>query len=142
MSGRTEPESLPAMLEIALEKVCFIIAKAREFDVKVEASEPSRGSNPTDDEDADVLEDYSDDMNETELKDAIDSLNEEEALNLVALVWLGRGDFTAEEFGDAVKQARIDRSAPTSDYLMGTPLLPDYLEEGLNLLDLSCEGVT
>jgi len=130
------------MLGIALEKVCFIIAKAREFDVKVEASEPSWSSNPTDDEDAAVLEDYGDDMNETELKDAIDSLNDEEALNLVALVWLGRGDFTAEEFSDAVTQARIDRSAPTSDYLMGTPLLPDYLEEGLSLLGLSCEGIT
>lgn len=129
------------MLGIALEKVCFIVAKAREFDVKVEASEPSRGSNAIDDEDADILEDYSDDMTETELKDAIESLNDEESLNLVALVWLGRGDFTADEFGDAVKQARIDRSAPTSDYLMGTPLLPDYLEEGLNLLGFSCEGV-
>ncbi len=76
------------MLEIALEKVCFIITKAREFDVKVEPSEPNWNSNPTDAEDATVIEDYGDDMTQTELKDAIESLNDEESLDLVALMWL------------------------------------------------------
>jgi hypothetical protein len=130
------------MLEIALEKACFIIAKAREFDVKVEASEPEWGTNPADDEGATVLEEHGGDLTPTELKDAIETLNEAESLNLVALMWLGRGDFTADEWDDALKQARTDRSAPTADYLMGTPLLPDFLEEGLSLLGLSCEGVT
>jgi len=50
-----------ATLTISPEKVCFIIMKAREFDAKDEVSEPDPGSNPSDDKDAAVLEDHSDD---------------------------------------------------------------------------------
>jgi len=88
-----------------------------------------------------VIEDYGDYMTQTELKDAIESLTDEESLELVALMWLGRGAFTAEEWGDAVQQAHVARSAPTADYLIGPPLLFGYLEEGLNLLGPSCEDV-
>lgn len=88
-----------------------------------------------------MIEDYGDYMTQTELKDAIESLTDEESLDLVALMWLGRSAFTAEEWGDAVKQAHVDCSAPTADYLIGPVLLSDYLEEGLNLLGPSCEDV-
>ena len=71
----------------------------------------------------------------------IDSLNEEEAAELVAMAWIGRGDYDVREFAQAKNDAR-DRAASsgtsTSHYLLGLPLLADYLDEGLNALGWSC----
>ena len=44
-------------LAISAEKVAFLIEKAREYDVKETNSDPDSGSNPTDDNAVDVLED-------------------------------------------------------------------------------------
>ncbi len=127
------------MLEISPEKVCFVIVKSREFDVKVEVSDPDSGSNASDDGMVDVLEDTPDDSTEEELIEFISGLNEAEQVNLVALTWLGRGDFTAGDFKSAVAEAQYARTDHTASYLLGIPLLSDYLEEGLNQLDLSCD---
>ena len=51
----------PPELNVNLEKVCFIIVKAREFDAKVDPVEPEPGSNPSDDQEREILEDYADD---------------------------------------------------------------------------------
>jgi len=81
-----------ATLTISPEKVCFIILKAREFDAKDAVTEPDPASNPSDDRDAAVLEDHSDDPVVEELTSLIDSLSEDEQIDLVALTWLGRDD--------------------------------------------------
>jgi hypothetical protein len=78
------------MLQISPDIVCFIILKAHAFDAKVDVIEPDPGSNPSDDELREVIEDDEDDADYTELKAAIDSLNEDEQIDLVALTWLGR----------------------------------------------------
>lgn len=127
------------MLGIAVEKVCFSILKARAFDAKVEIVEPEPGSNPSDDDMREVLEDYADDPTFLELKDFIESLNEEEQVNLVALVWLGRGTFSEDEWEAALAEAQAAHNDHTADYLLGMPLLGDYLEEGLSQLGYSCE---
>jgi hypothetical protein len=126
-------------LNIALEKVCFIIMKAREFDAKVPVDDPDSGSNPVDDSALDVLEDLADDPTQQELADAIDGLNVDEQVELVALLWLGRGDFGASEWEEAVSAARERHSDHTAAYMLATPQLGDLLEEGLTLLDYSCE---
>ncbi|MGF1609099.1 MAG: DUF3775 domain-containing protein [Kiloniellales bacterium] len=127
------------MLEISPEKVCFIIVKARAFDAKVEIEEPDPGSNPSDEEMREVLQDYADDATYLELKEAIDDLNEEEQINLVALLWLGRGDYVKDDWREALKAARDAHNRHTADYLTGTPMLGDLLEEGLAELGISCE---
>jgi hypothetical protein len=127
-----------AMIEISPEKVCFIIIKAREFDAKVEIEEPDPGSNPSDEEMRAVLQDYADDATYQELKEAIDGMNEEEQINLVALLWLGRGDYTKDDWSDALKEARDAHNKHTAEYLTGTPMLGDLLEEGLAELGISC----
>ncbi len=71
-------------LVISLEKVCFIIIKAKEYDAKDEITEPDPGSNPSDDKDAAVLEDHEDDPVVEELTSLIDSLSEDEQIDLVA----------------------------------------------------------
>lgn len=128
-------------LTIPLEKVCFLIIKAREFDAKMEPEIPDPGDNPTDDADREVLFDYPDDPTVEEIRGCIESLNEDEAAELLALVWLGSGDYDAEEWDEALATAREDGDSRRADALLAVPLLADYLEEGLDALDYSCTDI-
>jgi hypothetical protein len=125
-------------LNLPLDKVSFIILKAREYDVKESDSDPDEGSNAIDDGQTDILTDKQDDPVREELLGAIRSLNEEERMRLVALAWLGRGTYTKVEWRDAVAMARSEHSRRTAEYLLSLPLLGDYLEDGLALFD---EGI-
>ena len=127
------------MLGIAVEKVCDAIVHVRAFDTEVDVAEPSPGLNFADDRMVEVLESYSRDQSYDELADFINALNEEEQISLVALAWLGRGDFTSDGWEDALEAARDARSDHTDTYLLGIPLLGNYLEEGLSQLGYSCE---
>jgi hypothetical protein len=127
------------MPEINSDKVCFVIVKAREFDVQVEGQEAD-ASNASDDNFASVFASGRGDSVRRELKAFIDAMDEDEQCELVALCWLGRGDFSTDEWDAAVAEARSRRQGSTADYLIGTPLVSDYLEEGLSKFDLSCEG--
>jgi hypothetical protein len=69
--------------------------------------------------------------NNQELQHLIDDLNVDEAAELVALVWVGRGDFDPGEWKKAVEMARASATNKTSAYLMGMPMLGDLLQEGL-----------
>jgi len=123
-------------LEISPAKVGFVIIKAREIAAKVAAWDDSA----TSDHDAEsILEDFSDDATQAELKEFIRDLNEDEQISLVALAWIGRGSFGPEELEEALATARSERTNRTEDYLLGMPLLPDYLEEGLDRLGYSVE---
>lgn len=126
-------------LSISPEKVCFFIAKAREFDVKDVVTDPDSGSNATDDAMLAVLEDHADDPTEQELRSFIDALTEDEQIDLVALTWLGRGDGTIAEWDDLREEADRLHNRRTAAYLMGKPMLADHLEEGLSEFGFSFE---
>lgn len=126
-------------LTISPEKVCFIIIKAKEFDAKDAVTEPDPGSNPSDDKDMAVLEDHEDDPVVEELTSLINSLSEDEQIDLVALAWLGRDDYSANDWSAVRAEAARAHNERTADYLLGTPLVGDFLEEGLSLLGYSCE---
>jgi DNA-directed RNA polymerase specialized sigma24 family protein len=79
------------------------------------------------------------DNTEDELAAMISTLNEDEQIELVALAWLGRGSYSVEEWADAVSEATRAHNDRTAQYLMGMPLLADYLEEGLAAFELSCD---
>lgn len=128
-----------APLTISPEKVCFVIIKAREFDAKDEITEDDPGSNPADDKDAAVLEDHEDDPVVEELTSLINSLSEDEQIDLVALAWLGRNDYVAGDWATVREEAARAHNERTARYLLGMPLLSDYLEEGLSMLGYSCE---
>ena len=83
-----------------------------------------------------LQEEESEDLTSEELSELLDDLNVDEAAELVAIVWIGRGDFDAGDWDDAVKQARERAVGPTSRYLLGIPQLGDFLESGLNTLGL------
>ena len=119
-----------AGLEISPAKVGFVIVKAREIAAKVAAWDDGA----TSDHDAEsILESFADDATEDELLSFIRDLNEDEQASLVALAWIGRGSFGPEELEEALATNR------TNEYLLGMPLLPDYLEEALDRLGYSVE---
>jgi hypothetical protein len=129
------------MLTIPLEKVCFLIIKAREFDAKMEPEVPEPGDNPIDDADREILFDYPDDPTVEEIRGFIESLNEDETVELLALVWVGQGDYDVEEWEEAVADARDNPDERRVEAFLGIPLLGDFLEEGLAEFGLSCEEV-
>jgi hypothetical protein len=134
-----QEDEAAAELSVSPEKVCYIIIKAREFDAKVEPVEPDPGSNPVDTGEQEILEDYDDDPTQAELRAAIDTLNDDEVIDLIALAWLGRGDFGKTEWPQAKALASERHRRHSATYLMGIPALGDYLEEGLSMLGHSCE---
>jgi hypothetical protein len=133
----TNKDEASAELTISAEKAFFIIVKAREFDEQVAPSDPESGSNPTDDRDVDVLEAEGDDPTLQELEGALAALNIDEQLDLLALTWLGRGDFPS--FEQARQEAEGMRTKHVPSYLIGKPKLGDFLEEGLAQLGYSLE---
>ena len=126
-------------LSISPEKVCFFIVKAREFDVKDVVTDPDSGSNPADDAMISVLEDHRDDPTQQELQSFIDALTLDEQVDLVALTWLGRGDGTIDEWGELREEAGRLHNNRTAAYLLGKPMLPDQLAEGLAQFGISCD---
>jgi hypothetical protein len=127
------------MLTIPIEKLAYIITKAREYDAEMPPVDEDSGSNPSDDADRDVLEETPDNPTYQELVDVIDSLGDPERVELLALMWLGRGDYDKAEWREALNEAQSIHDAKETYYLVGTPLLGDYLEEGLAQLGYSIE---
>jgi hypothetical protein len=125
-------------LSISSEKVCFLIVKAREFDVQDVDTEQQEGSNPSDDRMIDVLEESKDNPVAQELRVFIAELGEEEKADLIGLVRLGRGDGTMEDWQAMRDEGLREHRGRIAAYLMGDPLLSDYLEEGLSQFGFSC----
>ncbi len=124
-------------LAISPEKVAFLIEKAREFDVKDVASDPDSGSNGADDDMIDVLEDNGSDPVVREITGFINALTEDEQIDLIALMRLGRGDGTIEEWDELRREAAEGRNGHAAEYLLGEPMLGDLLAEGLDAFGLS-----
>ena len=144
MRKGSKPTGMPAgedaqLLSISPEKVCFVIVKAKEYDAKDEVTEPDPGSNPSDDKDVAVLEDHEDDPVVEELTSFINSLSEDEQIDLVTLAWLGRDDYSASDWPTVREEASRAHNESTAGYLLGMPLVGDFLEEGLSMLGYSCE---
>ena len=125
-------------LSISAEQVCFIVVKAREFDVQDEAADVDSGSNATDDGMTDVLEDHVDNPVHEELTAFINALNEDAQSDLVTMMRIGRGDGTLDDWEQLRNEAERQHNKRTADYLLGEPLLADHLEEALSLLGMSC----
>jgi hypothetical protein len=131
-------ETLPE-LAISPEKVSYIIVKAREFDAKDVVTDPGDSSNASDDAMVSVLEDHKDDPVVQEISAAIFAMTEDEQIDLVTLAWLGRGDGTIDDWDELRAEATRAHNKRTASYLLGMPLLPDYLGEGLAAFGLSTE---
>jgi hypothetical protein len=70
-----------------------------------------------------------------EIKTTVEDLEPDQQMTLVALMWVGRGDFSMDEWDDALKEAEENWNENTADYLIGTPMLSDYLAEAIDQLE-------
>ena len=115
-------------MEINPSTVARVILLARELDASI-------GGLDSDSSDTDsVLEARAGDTAETELRALIHDMNEDEQAEIVAIMWVGRDTFAAEDWDEALQTAKDEHPGPTADYLLGAPLLADYLEDGLSAL--------
>lgn len=127
----------PESLDLSTETLAYLVLKARTFDTQTPPADSNEASNAADDRGVAILESMRDDATAAELRAAIVRLSAEQQISLVALVWIGRGDFEADEWEDAKVLARQRHQTSTARYLMGMPLLGDYIEEGAAVLGLN-----
>ncbi|MCA8884889.1 MAG: DUF3775 domain-containing protein [Rhodobacteraceae bacterium] len=85
----------------------------------------------------DGVADHSSGLAEDELRSFVATLTEEEKYSLVAVAWIGRESFSADEYDEAYETARQEKTNSTEDYLIGMDLLAEYLESGLEELGIS-----
>ena len=121
-------------MELNPETVRFLIDKAREFHVKEAVTFPEEPLSPSDDWARQILADHADDPTYQEIKTTIEDLEPDQQVSLVALMWIGRGDFGSDEWDSAFESAGDSWNSRTAEYLLGTPLVADYLLEGLGAL--------
>ena len=131
-------------MDIAVETVCYVINRAREVMADMDPLDDEPGHHAGDDVMRDELPEEDapgtvDNPEYDDLKAFIDSLNEDEQSDLVALTWIGRGTYTADDWDEAVEVAREEHPKRVARYLLSQPLLADELEEGLSELGFSCE---
>lgn len=125
------------MPTINTDKVCYVVVKARELESEDEGIDAD-ASNATDDKFVSVLTEDAYDTVRDEVSAFIDAMDDDEKAELVALTWVGRGDYGADEWEDAVRLARTRHERSSSAYLLGIPLLASYLESGLGEFGESC----
>ena len=121
-------------LDISAEKVAWIIQRSREMEAKVAPFMNDREA--MDEQGGGILENRPRDATERELRGFLAALNEDELANLVALSWIGRGTYDAEDWDEALRTAKSERTNPTADYLLKTPDIADELEGGLEALGI------
>jgi hypothetical protein len=126
-------------LEINSDTVCFLIAKAREFHAKEQVVLPDIPDSPSEDWALQVLADHADDATYQEFRNTVNDLEPDQQQQLVALLWLGRGEYDLDEWDEALAEARRSWTKRTAEYLIAHPLLADFLDDALEQFGYSCE---
>ncbi|MCG5548878.1 DUF3775 domain-containing protein [Halorhodospira halochloris] len=129
------------MFEVNVDTVCFIINKCREFQAKDSVEIDAGPDGMGDDWASRMLSSYEDEVTVQEVRGAFESLEPAQQAEVVALMWVGRGDFDASEWVEARSEAKSAWTPPprTADYVMSTPLAADYLEDGIGAFGFDCE---
>lgn len=121
------------MITVNPETVARLMDLARTFHAKEQVVIPQEPNSPSDDWALQALADHAGDEYYAEFESIIDDLEPDQQQEVVALMWLGRGDGTLEEWDDLLKQATEQWNPRTADYLIAHPFLAEYLREGLDL---------
>ncbi|MCL9683887.1 DUF3775 domain-containing protein [Legionella maioricensis] len=127
------------ILNINPQTVCFIIAKAKEFQAKEGVTFDEETPNAEYEYDTEqVLADHPDDLSYLEVSQIIESLDPDQKVDLLCLMYLGRGDFGENDWSNAHKEARNNLAPNLTGYLFSKPTIAYYLEKGLECLGYSC----
>ncbi len=111
-----------------------LIFKLRAVMAQEDEVSPDSGSNPSDDERSATLQDTADNLTRAEVTAQIEDLEPDQQAELVALMWIGRGDLEPEEWDEALELAADRADASTANYLLTHPHVADYLDEGIDRL--------
>lgn len=109
-----------------------LILRARAYDSKEQIDDYERDPDSGETDAVEHLLTGDNDPVRTEIEDWLSALDQEAQAELVALYWIGRGDYDGRDFPRAVRQAEERCTGPTAAYLLGAPMLGDYLEIGLD----------
>jgi hypothetical protein len=126
------------MINLNPETVCRVIQLAHEFHAKEEVVIPELPGSPTEDWALQVLADHAEDPTYQELTILLSDLEPDQRAQLLALMWLGRGDYERPDWLTAVRDAAQQWQHQSAAHLIASPQLADYLEEGLSLHGYSC----
>ncbi len=126
------------MLEMNPDIVCLLILQAHDFHAKETLRISDEPVILGGDKDFPMQPSYEEDVFYQSIKNTIEDLEPDQQESLVALMWLGRGDYELEEWNAVLEVAHERHNERTAEYLIGTPLLADYLEEGLSQLGYQC----
>jgi len=130
-------------LRISVEKVCALIEAARELAGKVPSTAGDRTTTGDDSKLATINEPEGigedEDARRRETVEFIAGLNVEEQTDLLALIWLGRGDYDIDDWDEAVAEAEARIAARDPDYMIGDAALPEYLGDGVEAFGLTCD---
>lgn len=135
MAARDRDNDEEFDLGVSLEAVAAIVAAARAVQEGEESGALARKED--DDEGLDAEDDEN--MDEDALRAFITDLNEDEQASVIALAWIGRGDYSGDEWEEARTLAKERNTRDTAEYLLGIDMLGDMIEEGLSELGLSIE---
>ncbi|MFC0387432.1 DUF3775 domain-containing protein [Muricoccus vinaceus] len=132
--GGTPPEDDDGEVElgISLSAVANIIDAARASEVADDELADEAETDPV----AAKAEPEGEDL-ETQLQE----LNEDEQASLIALAWVGRGDYEPDEWEEALNLAREKHEADPAGYLTSLDLLGDLLAEGLAAFGIVVEEI-
>ncbi|WP_404385717.1 DUF3775 domain-containing protein [Caenispirillum salinarum] len=121
--GSESPELVTPLATYA-----FLIARARHLDAAEQSIEADMELGPLETPREAVVER---DATRDELREALDDLTDDQKAEVLAVVWLGRGDYDPSTWDDALADAASGRTRRAAAYLMETPGLGDLMAEGL-----------
>lgn len=128
------------MIDVNPEVVCQLIELAREFHGQEQVDLPDiEGEEMDDDWVESALANHVEDMGLQDFRSVINDLEPDQQIQIVALLWIGRGDYSTGEWDEVLEQARDEWTPKTAEYLLVHPLLAEHLEDGLEMFGLSCD---
>lgn len=132
--GRGDEQSAEINLEVNPDDVARLIQLARDFHAEDAVILPDEPAGPDWQAVGSALAEYSGNPVLEEFRSIINDLDQAQQAQVVALMWLGRGDYEPEEWEILLEDAEDAWSDHTADYLLAHPLLAEQLEEGLESL--------
>ncbi len=127
------------MLEVNPDDLCQLIQLARDFHARESLVTPDEPESPVDEMLPGVFSAQSGDPILEEFRSIVADLDRAQQVQVVALMWLGRGDYDPEEWDTVVAEADEHWSDYAADYLLAHPLVADQLSDGMEALGYDCQ---
>lgn len=126
------------MLDLNPDIIRELILRIREFHAKegVTIPELDYSSSPAEESDSmQILADHRGDLTYNEIRKTIFDLEPDQQANLLALQFLGQGDYEGSEWDSALKEAKKMLTPEIINGFLHDPQISDYWQEGLSMLN-------